>query len=166
MGQGLRCIAILSAAVAQLYRPTTVSSRYTLSYLHRYIYVCTQRYYIIIIYTSNINIIYMCMYVCYEGRTPTDVAFIIIAVRERRRTTLRVNLRHSIMETQPLQLTSPIYVCIHIYIHTFFPLIAAIRSCPRPSSCPRPRGTDREVFSRVCVVGGSTSSRARRTTCV
>lgn len=119
MGQGLRCIAILSAVVAQLYRPTTVRSRYTLSYLHRYIYmyVCTQRYYIIIIYTSNINIIYICMYVCYEGRTPTDVAFIIIAARERRRTTLRVNLRHSIMETQPLQLTSPIYVCIHIYIY-------------------------------------------------
>lgn len=59
-----------------------------------------------------------------------------------------------------------IRVYTHIYIHTFFPLIASVRSCPRPSSCPRPRGTDREVFSRVCVVGGSTSSRARRTTCV
>lgn len=107
------------------------------------------------------------VYVCVLQGTHADrCCFHYNSGAGERRTTLRVNLRHSIMETQPLQLTSPIYVCIHIYIHTFFPLIAAVRSCPRLSSCPHPRGTDREVFSRVCVVGGSTSSCARRTTCV
>lgn len=59
---------------------------------------------------------YICVWVCVKGCTPTDVAFIIIAMRERRRTTLRVNLRHSIMETQPLQLTSPKYTCVYTYI--------------------------------------------------
>jgi len=101
-----------------------------------------------------------CVCVCVKGRTPTDVAFIIIAWREGWRTTLRVNLRHSIMETQPLQLTSPKYTCVYAHIPSSLssppppppPLPASVVLGRRASCPPHPRGTDRGVFSRFRVI--------------
>jgi len=135
-----------------------------------YIYIHTAILYYYNIYEQYIYV-RACVRVCVKGRTPTDVAFIIIAAGVKENNPSGKPSTFDYGNTTPPTNLPYIYVCIHVHLlpsqhrrrhrHPF--VSAAV------ASCPHPRGTDRGVFSRVCVGGdggGLTISPARRTTCV